>query len=167
MSADLQSRLMAFWQARQPREQRMLLLGAGVLALGLVYGALYAPLQRARGELAKELPRQRAELRLMRTQVTEIERLRQAGVPRESAPLQRRLEASALARGLGETVKRITPLGADRVQLAAGERPARVWLDWLGELAGSGIQVQAVRLARGATSGLYTLESTLAAGGVP
>ncbi|WP_426340886.1 type II secretion system protein GspM [Pseudoduganella sp. S-14] len=91
----------AWWAARTEQEQRMLSVGAIVLALGLVWGVLIDPALSGRAKLQKELPQlnqQVAELQALAGEATQLA----AQPPVQPQPLSKdgvaaRLQAAGLA----------------------------------------------------------------------
>ena len=69
-------RARAFWAGHSDRDRRLMAVAAVVVLFGLGYALIVDPLVRANQKLAASLPKQRAEVRLMRVQLAEIERLR-------------------------------------------------------------------------------------------
>lgn len=153
-----------FWQARSDRERLILAAGGGVVLFGLLYGAIYVPLEASRKALTDRLPQMRAEYRLLTAQVEEIERIRSRSGKQTGGPvsLQRRIESSAMSKGLGDGIVSMTPAGNDLVQVVTADRPAGVWMEWLLELQGQGVRVQTARIRFSGKDGQARLEATLA-----
>ncbi len=149
---------------RSVRERQVLAVGGVVLAVLLGYGAVYEPLRQARAKLAERLPAQRAELRLMRIQVAEIERLRTHMGAAAKGSLEQRIKASAAAFNLGEAFTQFTALTPDQVQLATQPLPTGNWVDWLADLERQGVSVARCRIDTGDQVGLASLELTLTGG---
>jgi general secretion pathway protein M len=159
-------RLHAFWAARNTRERGFLAAGAAVLGFGLLYGLLIDPLLSANAKLAASLPKQRAELRLLRTQVEAIERLRAepGGAAKTGSALVHAIETTAAARGVRQHVTSLTPLAGDRVQLRAGPLPVGSWLTWFGELEAQGISALTSQIRADESPGMVHVEAVLSGG---
>jgi general secretion pathway protein M len=155
------ARLRAQWAARNSREQRVLALGGLALLVLLGYGAVYEPLRQARIKLAERLPAQRAELRLMRAQAAEIERLRTHMGAAGKGSLEQRIKSSAAAFNLGESFTQFTALTPDQFQVATQPLPTGSWTDWLADLERQGVSVARCRISTGDQAGLSSLELTL------
>jgi type II secretory pathway component PulM len=161
------ARLHAFWAGRTSRERTFLAAGATVLLLGLGYGLVVEPLVKANHKLAASLPKQRAELRLMRAQVDEIERLRAGSrsAGKTGSALVHAIESAAAAHGVREAVTGLAPLAADRVRVTTGPMPASAWLAWFSDLERQGISVVSWRLTGEDKAGRFAVEALLAGGG--
>ncbi len=167
MAADKKNRLrqaMDFWQARSDRERLFLAAGGGILLCGVLYGAVYVPIDASRRGLTDRLPQMRAEHRLLAAQFEKIERIRRRAVkqPGGTASLQRRIESSAMSKGLGDGITTITPAGNDMVQVVTVDRPTRVWMEWLLELQRQGVRVHSARIRFSGKDGQARLEVTFA-----
>lgn len=161
--AGLRGRFDIFWRGRSQRERTLLGVAAAVVAFGVLYGLVYAPVERARARLAQRLPQLRAEQRLLTAQVAEIERLRAQGKAGAAAaePLVRRVEASAMANGLRERVQSLAALGDGGVQVVTGSGPLEGWLRWLQDLRGQGVRVQSCRVSLADEPGQASLDAVL------
>jgi len=164
MANDWNERLRGYLAARNPRERATLAVGGVVLLLLLGYGLVYEPLSQARTKLAERLPRLRAELRLMRVQAAEIERLHTRAGDLARSSLEQRIKSSAAAYGLVGNITRFTPVTSEQVQLATQPLPNSGWIDWLTDLERQGISVERCRISAGGQPGLSSLELTLKGG---
>jgi general secretion pathway protein M len=167
MAADKKNPLqqfMDFWQARSDRERLVLSAGGGILLFGLLYGAIYVPVEASRRALIDRLPQMRAEYRLLTAQVEEIERIRSRSAKQSGggASLHRRIESSAMSKGLGDALISVTPAGNDLIQVVTGDRPARVWMEWLLELERQEVRVQSARIRFSGKDGQARLEAIFA-----
>lgn len=159
----------AFWSERAPRERRLIQVAAGVVALAVLYGGVYVPLDAKRAALERRLPELRAQHRLAKAQVAEIERLRQRDGTDETAalPLARRVESRARARDLAAALVSITPLGDTRVQVIAEGRAAADWVHWLIDLRSQGVALESIVLNLDEKTGQARLRAVLAQRGSP
>lgn len=163
MAADRIERLRAYLAARSPRERLFLFAGGFILLVLLAWGLLYEPQRAAREKLAERLPAERAELRLMRAQAAEIERLRKRGGD-AGGGLEQRVKASAATHGVAESLVRFVPLGGERIELATGPLPTAAWTEWLADLERRGVLVLRCRITAAESAGMATLEMTLGGG---
>ena len=118
------------WQAISPREQRLVLIAATVVAIGAAVGLL--DWSRAEGQrLARRLPRAEASLNQVQEAATEINRLRAA--PQAARPdgpaLLAAVQASAKSRGLEIGVQG----GGEGLHLK-GQAPFDAMVAWLATL---------------------------------
>ncbi len=67
--------LRTFWNSRQPREQRMLAIGAALLSLLLIWLSLIEPASKGRSHWQQTLPRLRSQLAQMRAIATAVAEL--------------------------------------------------------------------------------------------
>jgi type II secretory pathway component PulM len=164
MANEWSERVRGYLAARSARERQTLMAGGLVLLVLLGYGGIYEPLSQARAKLAEHLPMQRAELRLMRVQAAEIERLRtRMGEAGKGSPEQR-VKASAAAFGLVGSFKQFTPLAGGQVQLSTQPLPTAAWSGWLADLEGQGISIVRCRVSADAQPGMASLDLTLHGG---
>lgn len=154
------SSIKGFWQARSARERIILVLGAGVLFLGLAYALILDPMMKARVKLEKRLPQLRAEVHLMRAQVSEIERLRATAKAGGQGALLGRVGVAASEAGIRDTLQQVSSIAEDRVRVVGGPLPMSAWLTWLRDLEGQGIRVAYCRMTP-AKSGGHTVEVLL------
>ena len=166
MMKEYLSRARAFWAARTARERAFLAAGSAVLLIGLGYGLIVDPLIKANARLAASLPKQRAELRLMRAQVTEIERLRSKnpGTARSGSALVHAIESAAAAHGVREAVSNLAALPGDKVRVTTLPMPVSAWLAWFADLERQGVIVVSCRLTTDAKPGLLSVEAMLTGG---
>lgn len=150
--------------ARSARERRILAVGGGILLVLIGYGGVYEPLRDARAKLVDRLPVQRAELRLMRIQVAEIERLRTHMGAAAQGTLEQRIKSSAAAFNLGEAFTQFTALTPEQIQVVTHPLPTATWVDWLADLERQGVTVVRCRINTSDQIGLAYLELTLTGG---
>lgn len=153
------------WRQLSPREQGLLLLAAGVLALLLGYSLLWSPWQAARARLHAENARLRADLVWLQQLAPQVEALR-AQRPAQAVtdgPLPVRLDTSLRAAGLAEHLLRLEPAPDGSVKMWLNDAPFDRAITWLGELADQGVLVEALGLNPGAAPGLVSVRMTVSA----
>lgn len=97
------------WRGLQPRE-RMVLTGGGIALLVMLYFIILLPMQNELADLRKAVPKEKAQLALMRVQAKQVTRLRASGKPAvTSGNLLSRVEQSATVRGLRQNITRMEP----------------------------------------------------------
>ncbi|MCO5105872.1 MAG: type II secretion system protein M [Burkholderiaceae bacterium] len=123
--------LLQRWQLTTPRERRVVIAGAALLAIAVVWLLLFEPAWDGRRRLQSELP-------AMRSQVAQIEQLagearRLGAVPAgNDAPqaVRARLEQSIDAAGLKPALAQLTLTG-NLFELRFKSVPYAAWLAWL------------------------------------
>lgn len=163
MAAEALERMRAYLAGRSPRERLFLIAGGAILLLLLVWGLLYEPQRAAREKLAERLPAERAELRLMRAQAAEIERLRKRGGD-AGGGLEQRVKASAATFGVADSFLRFVSMGDSRIELATAPLPTATWSEWLADLERRGVVVLRCRITAAESAGMASLEMTLSGG---
>jgi len=122
----------AWWRARTGREQLILRVGAGVIALALVPVWAYVTAASFRRDAAADL----ASARLIETQVARLaEASRAQGAPMADADPSVRGRALAAAEATGLEPARIEPAGPERVRIAfqpADSLSVYRWIDQVG-----------------------------------
>jgi general secretion pathway protein M len=136
----------AFWNARNSRERRILAIAGGILLAAILYVVLIEPVLNARARLEKQLPMARAEVRLLRAQVAEIERLRASVPAAPQGALTSRVGVIASQLGARDAFQEISALPDGRVRVVARTIQTRVWLDWLKRIEDSGARIEHCRV---------------------
>lgn len=142
--------LQTWWAGLQHRERWILLGGAGVLGLVLLYVLLWEPLLGRLRVLRTEVQNLREEVSWMRGAAAQVRALEGnqsslGTVSRQGQSLLTLVDQSARSAGLGEALQRVEPQQDDslRVQFEAVSFDQLVL--WLGEL-GSRYQVAIVNV---------------------
>jgi len=159
--------LKAFWASRQPRERGVLLTGAVLVALAVLYAGLWDPALTARSRLAATLPKMRAQLEGMRLQKREIEQLRKAlGPASPSADLRALLRAAVERSPFPRAVDRIEWRSGEHVVLAAAAVGFDQWVDWTRALQRElGVRVDSCEITALPEPGMVRLEAVFAGPG--
>ena len=157
-------RIRGYLTGRSARERTVLLAGGLILLVLFGYGLLYEPQNEARARLAKRLPTERAELRLMRVQAAEIQRLRTRMGDSGKSGLEQRVKSSAAAFGLGGSFPQFVTLADNQIQLSTQPLPTNTWIDWLADLERQGVIVARCHITASEQPGLAKLELTLTGG---
>ncbi|MBL8299166.1 MAG: type II secretion system protein M [Rhodanobacteraceae bacterium] len=129
----------AWWATREPREQRVLLIGAAVSAVLLIWALVWYPLQRSRGELRQRVETQRAELEQMRSDSARAAQLRGLGarakVERQGKSLLALADATARGAQLANELRRVEPVGPKSVRVSFEGASFDALADWMEGLA--------------------------------
>ena len=161
------STLEAAYRARAPREQLVLKLLAGLVAVLLAWALIWQPMASWRQSAMADYQR---EARLL------------AWIKANEAPLRQRLSAagrpavatggdwsSTVSRTLGSaglTMKGMTPEGADAVRIVLENQPFSTAAGWLASVHQTlGASVANVEITPGSESGLVNVRATLRRGG--
>lgn len=156
----------AWWQAQSVRDQRVLLIGAGIVVIVLVWVVVWHPLALRRAQLTEQLDGARRDLAFMRVSAAEIERLRTAGTrtraDRQGKSLLALADATARGGGLEGVLKRIEPIGPRSVRASFEFAAFDSLTNWLEALASDyGIQVTDFSADRVDATGLVNARITL------
>ncbi|MGO9443596.1 MAG: type II secretion system protein GspM [Thiobacillaceae bacterium] len=160
MASEALDRARSYLAERSTRERVFLLAGGALLTALLGYGLVYEPLDGAREKLAKRLPAERAQLRLMRAQVGEIRHLRMRLGDAARGGLEQRVRSSAAAFGLAGSLAQFVALADNEIQLNTAALPTNAWIGWLADLERHGMMVTRCRITSDQT-GFAKLELTV------
>lgn len=145
-----------YWQNLQERERRLVIAGAVVLALLLLYAAVWSPFQDHVRSTRERVAAQQETLAWMQQAAAEINRLRgrTPSARPTGASLLTVTDQVARAQGLTEALQRVQP---------DGQKGVRVWLEgaafdsvlrWLDTLvARHGVTVSSFTVEAGAAPG--------------
>lgn len=154
------SSLRALWQARAPRERRVLAMLAALLGV-LLYLAFALSAQRAREKLGTSVARLRAEARQLDLGADEIVRLRTIAAPVPSQKdFRLALQAGIEAAGLSAALGRIDAIDANQVKVVFGAVPFADWIGWVDKLSSQQIRIDSIRIETLARPGLVSVTAT-------
>ena len=129
----------AWWDTREPREQRLLLIGGIIVALLLAWALVWYPLARSRDALRLRVEGQRADLAQMQALAARSSQLRGQGarskVERQGKSLLALADATARGAQLANVLKRVEPAGAKSVRVSFEAASFDAIADWLDGLA--------------------------------
>jgi len=128
-----------WWNAREPREQRVLGVGAIVVALVLAWSVIWHPLSSSLDALQARVAAQRADLATMQQEAARVAELRGQGArakgERQGKSLLALADASARGNQLGNALKRVEPLGPKSVRVSLEGASFDSLIEWLDGLA--------------------------------
>ena len=155
---------LGWWRERAPRERRILVAGAAVLLVALVWLVAFEPAWAGRQRLAEELPTQRAELARMASMMEEARALEATTrTASTGGSVRASLEKSLAAAGLAEGVQ-IEQRG-DRYDLRFPAVPFAAWIDWVAlTVRESKVRVIDAKLTRDPRDGYVAARLSLQAG---
>ena len=154
------------WQALDAREQRIVAIGAAVVALLLGWAFVWHPLAAKRAELRDSVEAQRRDLAYVRVAAAEVERLRAAGSrskpDRQGRSLLALADATARSAGLESALRRVEPVGASSVRVSFEVASFDALVDWLETLSRDyGIETSDLSADRADGVGLVNARVTL------
>jgi general secretion pathway protein M len=146
------------WSILSGRQRTVILAGAGILIVALLFAYVWLPLQHSRSDNAARLPELRARLAEMQRQAEELQRIR--AVPPAAASL-RPLDAQALRSAFSGSQVSVTVLDRQRFRFATADTGYAIWIDELNRLqAQSAARVEEATLSALAQPGRIRVEVT-------
>lgn len=129
----------AWWNAREPRERQVLLIGGIAVAVLLAWAMIWHPLQRSRSLLRERVQVQRSDLAQMRSDSARVAQLRGLGarakVERQGKSLLALADATARGAQLANELRRVEPVGPKSVRVSFEGVAFDAIADWLEGLA--------------------------------
>jgi general secretion pathway protein M len=158
------NRLAQAWNERSDNERRVLMVLGAIVAVALLVGLVWLPLERTRSRLAAELPKMRASLAALQRDADEVKRLRALPAPaattQASAPL-----ASVTTFGGGLAGAQMSVIDDRRVRLTGEDVSFSALLEWLRNVQSTfGMRVASARLESRPAAGRVRAELVLARG---
>lgn len=127
-----------WWQAREPREQKLLAGGAVLAAVLLAWALAWHPLAAKRADLRQRIAIAEGDLVQVRMAAAQVEERRQAGVrggaDRAGRSLLALADASARDAGLGGALKRVEPVDGQAVRVSFEFASFDTLVSWLESL---------------------------------
>lgn len=156
----------ARFQALPERDQRMLMIGAIVVALLLGWAFVWYPLAQTRQQLGARVDADRGALAWMHQARTQLPGLSahstQAGADRQGKSLLALADASARGAGLVNALKRVEPNGARSVRVNFEAANFDALVGWIESLARDyGVQASDLSADRAEGLGLVNARVTL------
>lgn len=154
-----------WWAQRQAREQRLLLVGAAILAVILLWTWVWQPLHQRRDALLTDAAGLEADLEFMVEAAADVQAARSRRPPsaiRSGESLLGFIDRSARDRGLGVALRRAEPVGDDAVRLWLDNANFDMLVMWLEKLSrDQGIELSEVAISRGDHIGVINGRLTL------
>ncbi len=127
-----------YFNSLKPREQIFLIVGAIFLVLAFLYWIIWEPFSKNVDSMELTVIQQQATLAEMRKIAAEVEQLRK----KSSAPtantqgqsLLTLIDSSAKKRNLGSALKRVEPVGDNKVRVRMDKANFNDLIRWLGYL---------------------------------
>jgi general secretion pathway protein M len=157
--------LMSRYRELQPRERLIVAVGAGVLALTLIYLVLWEPFAKARAHQQAALAEQRALAERLETIAAVVQRARASGlgaVQGSGQSLLTLVDQAARLPELGKAPTRLQPDGETEVKIWFEDVPFDNLARWIGILQSRyGVSVSGAEIERRAASGLVNARLSL------
>ncbi len=155
-----------WWNQQSLRDRRVLVLGAIIVAIFLIWSFVWHPLAREQDRLEMQLDNARRDLAFVRVAEVEVDRLRNAGVrsraDRQGKSLLALADVSARAGGLEGALKRLEPVGSSSVRASFEFASFDVLIAWIENLARDyGVQITDFSADRVDATGLVNARVTL------
>lgn len=162
----LYERALGFWRGLAARERAVLTLGTAAAVLLLLYGLVWAPLQRDLARLRSSVPEAQQQLAWMRAQAPRVREVR-ASAPKTipGGGLLSFVEQTAQQHAIREHIRRVDPQGTSAVRLAVDEVAFDRLVQWLAELERrAGVRIENAGLEPLSAPGLVNARLLLRAG---
>jgi general secretion pathway protein M len=155
-----------WWLSKTPREQLILVVGAGVLLLFLIYLLAWQPFIDSVEQKRQHIKGQQSTLDWMRQNLPEIQRLRRqsrsSGRASSNEALLTLVDRTAKTNQLRQQIQRIKPQGDDTVQLWVEQAAFDTLLKWVGGLTLQyGIQIETLNIDRQELPGIVNARLVL------
>jgi general secretion pathway protein M len=128
-----------WWQKQSERDQRVLAVGAALVALLLAWAFVWYPLARARAQLESRVEHERTDLAWMLQSGGELQELRAKGargkVDRQGKSLFALADVTARGAGLATALKRVEPTGSRSVRASFEAADFDALIGWVDVLA--------------------------------
>ncbi|HED17262.1 MAG TPA: type II secretion system protein M [Gammaproteobacteria bacterium] len=161
--------LQQWLDTREPRERLLLILGAIVALIGILYFSIWDPLATAIVKKQSSVIRAEETLANMHESATEISRLRAlsgSSQARNKRPLLSTIDATAQTMKLRQMIRTIKPKGQNAVQVWFDDVPFDKLTQWLGQLQiTAGVQVESITVHKRDASGYVQARITLGRAG--
>jgi general secretion pathway protein M len=159
----LLARLKSWYQGLQPREQRMVSIGAVSLVLLVLFGGILLPLQSATSAAVRHVVTQRDDLEWMQKNAPEIEAAGPLPSGDEHEPAVVIVDRVGRQSGLGDALRGTQPSpNGVRVQLEGA--PFDTLITWVATLdARYGLALDSITIDRGTRPGLVNANVTFTA----
>ncbi|HQU14851.1 MAG: hypothetical protein B7Z66_03530 [Chromatiales bacterium 21-64-14] len=153
--------------ARTPRERQILIIGAALLAVLLLYGVVLRPFHNRLATLRHNVDEQRALLHWMHGAAGQIQALRGSAGNRVSGqPILSLVDQTARQEQLGNAVKRLEPDSSGGVRVWLEQAPFDQVVQWLGKLERDhGLQLESITVESTGVPGQVSGRAVLQGGG--
>ncbi len=156
----------AWWNQQSLRDRRVLVIGAVIVAIFLIWSFVWHPLSSEMDRLTTQLDNARRDLAFVRVAEAEVTRLRSAGVrsraDRQGKSLLALADVSARGAGLEGVLKRLEPVGSNSVRASFEFVSFDALMAWVENLARDyGVQITDFSVDQVDATGLVNARITL------
>lgn len=142
--------MMAWWQAREPRERLALSLALLVVGATALYSLLWRPLNDELVRQQRRVEVQRETLHWMQQAAQQVKALQarpQTGRPGNRSLLSE-VERAAAQTGLKGSLKQLNPEGRNKLRVTVQDANFDDLIRWLGRLQNVGVTASSLTLSR-------------------
>jgi len=157
----------AWYNAKEPQEQRIILILGVIIGLSLVYLLIWSPLSEAFLQKNSQVKAKQQLLSWMEKTGKQIISLKPQSrlQQRSTGPILSTVDRTIKTAGLGQTLKRLEPQGNQRVQIWFEKTAFDTLIIWLGKLTTEyAYQIQTINIERLDQPGLVNARLVLKKG---
>ena len=159
----MKDQLRAYWQGRSPRDRQIIMAISAIVLIAVLYAYLWLPMNEARDQLRKDLPKLRSAARQMEMQAKEVAQLRGTPIPAASGAAQDVIGKSAERAGLKGELTQVTSLSPERTQVTLNAVAFDRWVEWTRTLASeSALRVESAQVTATGEPGMVKVQAVLA-----
>jgi type II secretory pathway component PulM len=163
----MRAALRTAWEARAPRERRVLAIAAAVLGAAAYILVVHSAGQ-GRAQLGTGVAALREQAVLMDRQAVEIDRLRAKPVtPEPAMDLRTLLQARTDAAGLSGALTRLDVADPEHAQVSFGAVRFADWVAWVAALQAQRVRLDTARVEALSTPGMVSAAATLSRAKAP
>lgn len=142
--------MMEWWQAREPRERWILLVGMAFVLATAFYRLLWLPLDTAYQRQSTLQLSQTETLAWMHEAAREVKALGGERAPRPASrrSLLAETERAAASTGMKTSLKQLNPEGGDKLRVMVQDADFDAFIRWLGRLDEAGVAIGSLTLSR-------------------
>lgn len=159
----MKEQFLAYWQSRSPRDRQVITAISAVVLIAILYAYLWLPLNQAREQLRKELPKLRGAAQQMTSQAQEVARLKGTPAAAATGAPTDLIAKSAERAGLKGEVTQVTALSPERTQVTLNAVAFDRWVEWSRSLATeSALLVESAQISATGEPGMVKVQAVFA-----
>ncbi len=136
------------WRVLEPRERRIVAMGATVTLALLAYLLVWSPLSASLDRLRRIVPRDRGRLVVMRREMAMVHQIRLSAPKAAGGSLMSLIGRSATVAGLRQEIVRMQPSGRHAARVVFDRVDFNTLVAWLASLQQRGIHVRRASINR-------------------